>query len=272
MSANARVQVPSHGDARSELDRRSAAPPERAAEQDRRAAPATPVVRSRRSARRPASRVDSDRLLRRPWTMIGVGCCEHRRLISTSPLVNASSASARTATPLAPFGMPRLRIVGPRGPGDVEVRPRQPAGELLQEHRRRARARRTAAGVEHVGDLAVQLLGVFVEERHRPAAIAGALGRRPHDRRPTRRADRTAPTWPCRAPPRTAPVSVATSTRCVAPSFCAYQRPSPRISRPSASVLITSTVLPPTPRQHVARLDRAAAGHVFGRRARCRSR
>ena len=41
-----------------------------------------------------------------------------------------------------------------------------------------------------------------------------------------------------------APVSVATSTRCVAPSCRAYQRPSPRIRRPSASVLITSTVLP----------------------------
>ena len=41
-----------------------------------------------------------------------------------------------------------------------------------------------------------------------------------------------------------APVSVATSTRCVAPSFCAYQSPSPRTSRPSASVLITSTVFP----------------------------
>ena len=42
----------------------------------------------------------------------------------------------------------------------------------------------------------------------------------------------------------TAPVSVATSTRWVAPSCRAYHRPSPRIRRPSASVLITSTVLP----------------------------
>ena len=41
-----------------------------------------------------------------------------------------------------------------------------------------------------------------------------------------------------------APVSVAISTRCVAPSCCAYQSPSPRISRPSASVFTTSTVLP----------------------------
>ena len=41
-----------------------------------------------------------------------------------------------------------------------------------------------------------------------------------------------------------APVRVATSTRCVAPSCRAYHKPSPRIRRPSASVLITSTVFP----------------------------
>ena len=34
------------------------------------------------------------------------------------------------------------------------------------------------------------------------------------------------------------------STRCVAPSWRAYHRPSPSTSRPSASVLITSTVFP----------------------------
>ena len=34
------------------------------------------------------------------------------------------------------------------------------------------------------------------------------------------------------------------STRCVAPSWRAYHNPSARMSRPSASVLITSTVLP----------------------------
>ena len=45
-----------------------------------------------------------------------------------------------------------------------------------------------------------------------------------------------------------APVSVATSTRCVAPRCLAYHRPSPRISRPSASVLLISTVRPDAPR------------------------
>ena len=46
-----------------------------------------------------------------------------------------------------------------------------------------------------------------------------------------------------------APVSVATSMRCVAPSCRAYQSASPRMSRPSASVLFTSTVRPEAPRR-----------------------
>ena len=41
-----------------------------------------------------------------------------------------------------------------------------------------------------------------------------------------------------------APVSVARSTRRVAPSRTAYTSPSARISRPSASVLMTSMVVP----------------------------
>ena len=45
-------------------------------------------------------------------------------------------------------------------------------------------------------------------------------------------------------PARIAPVSVARSTRCVAPSWRAYHSASARISRPSASGLVTSTVRP----------------------------
>ena len=92
-----------------------------------------------------------------------------------------------------PLRLPRLRLLGPRGAGDVEVRPRQPAGELLQEHRRRDRARRTAADVRQVGDLAAQLFAVVVEERHRPGAIAGAVRPSAPPARPTSRASRTAP-------------------------------------------------------------------------------
>ena len=197
---------------------------------------------------------------------IGDGRVPCGHVTSSSRCVKASSASARTATPLGPFGQPRLRFVRPRRAGDVEVGPRQAAGELLQEHRRRAGAGRAAAGVHHVGDLAAQLIGVLVVERHRPAAIAGRAGR------PARMTSTQPSGWPNRPdaarPSATtqAPVSVATSTRCVAPSCCAYQSPSPRISRPSASVLITSTVLPLAAGQHVAGLHRPAAGHVLGRR------
>src|SRR5215217_5053412 len=45
-------------------------------------------------------------------------------------------------------------------------------------------------------------------------------------------------------PARIAPVSVARSTTCVAPARRAYQSASARISRPSASGFVTSTVRP----------------------------
>ncbi len=57
-------------------------------------------------------------------------------------LVNASSASVRTAMPVAPLGWNGFVLLGPGRGGDVEVSPGQAAGELLQEHRRRDRRRR----------------------------------------------------------------------------------------------------------------------------------
>ena len=54
--------------------------------------------------------------------------------------------------------------------------------------------------------------------------------------------------------------------RCVAPSCCAYQSPSPRISRPSASVLMTSTVLPLAPVRTSPGFMALAARHVLGGR------
>ena len=122
------------------------------------------------------------------------------------------------------------------------------------------------AGVREVGDLALQLLAVVVEERHRPRPIAGAVADARARARPTRPACRTARSSSCRARRRTAPVSVATSTRCVAPSWRAYHSPSPRISRPSASVLITSTVLPSALFRMSPGLIARAARHVLGRR------
>ena len=140
--------------------------------------------------------------------------------------------------------MIRPRLFRPCGAGDVEMRPRQAAGEFLQEQRSRDRTARPAAGVGEVGNFALQLIEVVRVDRH------AATSDRPRDRRrggrarPTSRACRTRRWSSFPSATTIAPVSVATSTRCVAPSFRAYQSPSPRISRPSASVLITSTVLP----------------------------
>ena len=176
-----------------------------------------------------------------------------------------SSASVRIIAPVAPFGCHGFASSAHAVPAMSRCAHGQVAGELLQEHRRGHRAGRAARAVEHVGDLALQRVLVLVEERHRPDLLAAAL---------RRRADGS--THGCGVPNRPvvilpsattqAPVSVATSTRCVAPSCRAYQSASPRISRPSASVLITSTVLPDRAPQHVAGLHRAAAGHVLGRR------
>ena len=92
-----------------------------------------------------------------------------------------------------------------------------------------------------------KLLARFLVDRHRPDPIAGVGGRACCTCPPRRRRRRTAPT-PRPSATMHAPVSVATSTRCVAPSRCAYHSASPRISRPSASVLMISTVLPLAPR------------------------
>ena len=62
------------------------------------------------------------------------------------------------------------------------------------------------------------------------------------------------------------PVSVATSTRCVAPSLRAYHRPSPRMSLPSASVLMTSTVFPSALFRMSPGLMARPPGHVLRRR------
>ena len=117
-------------------------------------------------------------------TTIGF-CCSHehrqRRCSSLAPttgtrerqLDERAHADAGRALRLI-----RLGLFRPRRAGDVEVHPRQIAGELLDEERAGDRAAGAAAGVGEVGDLALQLLLVVVEDRHRPRAIAGALARR----------------------------------------------------------------------------------------------
>ena len=147
------------------------------------------------------------------------------------------------------LGLKRLGLVGPGRARDVEVRPRQAARELFEEHRRRDRAGRSAADVREIGDVAAQAA------RSSPRAAAAARGdrrrarrsrarRRPtssacrRDRSSCGRARRRTPRsrWPRRPDAWRRPSRVRTTAR------------PPRISRPSASVLSTSTVLPDAPR------------------------
>ena len=64
-----------------------------------------------------------------------------------------------------------------------------------------------------------------------------------------------------------APVSVARSMMASGPSSLAFTSASARISRPSASVFITSTVVPPAHLQHVADPGGVRPEHVVGHRA-----
>ena len=96
------------------------------------------------------------------------------------PAVNGSSARVRTATPLGPFGR-----YG-RASSDHAV----PAMSRCAHGRPPVNSLRNIAAViepagrppvfDHVGDVALQLLRVVVEERHRPDAVAGAVGHAPH--------------------------------------------------------------------------------------------
>src|SRR5947207_7846254 len=58
----------------------------------------------------------------------------------------------------------RRVLVDERRPCDVEVRPRDVAGELAEEEAGRDRATIAAAGVVEIGDVAPELLLVFVDE------------------------------------------------------------------------------------------------------------
>ena len=90
--------------------------------------------------------------------------------------VNASSTSVRTPTPVGPFGMNGLFSSAQAVPAMSMWIHGRPARELSEEQRGGNRAAHAAAGVQHVGDLASQLILVFLEQRQRPASIAGAFG------------------------------------------------------------------------------------------------
>src|SRR5207244_11485654 len=66
----------------------------------------------------------------------------------------------------------RRGLVAERGARDVEVRPRKGARELLDEEAGGDRAAVAAARVVEVGDVALELLLVLVDERQLPHALA----------------------------------------------------------------------------------------------------
>src|SRR5207245_10958024 len=91
---------------------------------------------------------------------------DSRHRLSVSELLERKARQRTNGYAARTLGQIGPRLVGPRGPGDVDVRPRHAAvDELLEEHRRGDRPRGTSAGVHHVGDLALQLLAIFLEQR-----------------------------------------------------------------------------------------------------------
>src|SRR5581483_1364118 len=117
-------------------------------------------------------------------TMMGEGCCTFKSQPRRAALhVKAFESKLREradGNAGRPFRHIRLRIVGPRGPRDVHVHPRQTAGEFLEKRRGGDRAGRAPAGVHHVGDLALELIAILVEQRQRPGAVAFGVGDTPH--------------------------------------------------------------------------------------------
>ena len=103
---------------------------------------------------------------------------------------------------------------------------------------------RSRRRVDDVGVAALDQLRVVRVQRHAPDELAGALARAARSRAPRRRRWRTGRRR-CRPSATTiAPVSVARSTSRSAPRSIACARQSASTSRPSASVLLTSIVMP----------------------------
>ena len=152
--------------------------------------------------------------------------------------------SSRVPKPGRAARTPGLVGLGLHGPGDVEVRPRDAVDELGEEQRRDASRRRTCRPCS------------TCRRRRSPAACgsaARAAAARPARRsRGLRRALRRRGPGRCRARPRStgrgprsaAPVSVAMSTIASGCSSAASARASDITRRPSASVFLTSTVVP----------------------------
>src|SRR5437879_6761239 len=70
----------------------------------------------------------------------------------------------------------RQVLLGEGRPGDVQVRPRRLARELLQEEPRGDRAAAARPDVVEVGHLALEVLAVLVDQRELPEPLTGGVG------------------------------------------------------------------------------------------------
>src|SRR5215472_1406953 len=144
-------------------------------------------------------------------------------------------------------GIPMRGAFVERRARDIQMRPADAVrDELLQEQASDQHPAATAVRgqVSQVGHGRLQALAEFGGQRHRPHRLAGAAGGIHHRLPRDSSFDITPPT---RGPSATicAPVSVATSIRMSGESAALAASTSASTSRPSASVLVTSTVVPP---------------------------
>ncbi len=155
-----------------------------------------------------------------------------------------NSEKSRTPVPVGPF----TRLASSRSVYAVPAMSRWAHGNPSTNSRRNQPAEmlpaRAAAAVLHVGDVRLVEFAILVPQRQRPRALVGPLARRASPRRSAPRRCRTARSRCGPVPPRWRPVSVAMSMTHDGLSRRAYDSASARMSRPSASVLMISIVLP----------------------------
>ena len=117
------------------------------------------------------------------------------------------------------------------------------ADELAEEERRADRAAPAIAGVLEIGGVALELVLEILEERQAPHLLAAALDAA-WNSSAVASFDAYQPEHELPSATTHAPVSVALSTSRSGSSARAYASASARMRRPSASVLMISTLLP----------------------------
>ena len=101
------------------------------------------------------------------------GSTRHIITLSSFP---PESIRSRVPNPVAPRLSAALGLGDMRHGRDIQVRPWSIPGKCLQERRRRACPAVSSSGILERGDVAADLLGVFLVERHRPDPFPRLLG------------------------------------------------------------------------------------------------